>query len=314
MSYHPRQQAQPSYARQTSFEDPSTSASTSTHHYGGGAPSTTSNVNRRPTVRGAVRGTVREVGTNPRLSMLPGAQGVGRGLTRGKTLTRPDRFVAPAPLINPGLHGGKSGGGTVQTTLVNGQPTLITSEPWYDPWTLFVEVSTFWAPKWLLRRCGMVDEVKMRAWKEKCALCTISAVLMALIGFITIGLNRTLCPSDATSRFRRMGTNSGGSLSPYRARRQLTEVENRLRRHQRLGIRRLGASSLDHPHPRDHPWRIRHHRPLRPHLRSLLGLHGAHRRLRHDEPLHGHQPPHRQRYLRSRRTFPRPLSYPQYRQ
>ena len=217
MSYNPRTLAQPTrYTRQTSFDDyPSAAnAGESSARYGGGA-SSASNMNRRPTVRGAVRGTVREAGSrDPRLSSLPpgGATGgMGRALTRGKTLTRPDRFVAPAPLINPGLHGGKTAGGTVQTTLVNGQPTLITSEPWWDPWTLFVEVSTFWAPRWLLRRCGMRDEIKMRAWKEKCALCTISGVLMGVIGFITIGLNRTLCPSDATSRFRRMGSNSGES-------------------------------------------------------------------------------------------------------
>lgn len=98
----------------------------------------------------------------------------------------------------------------MHTKLVNGQPTLIVREPWWDPWSLFVEVSTFWAPRWLLRRVGgMRDEVKMRAWKEKCALCTISVVLMGVIAFITIGLNRTLCPSDATSRFRRLGSNSG---------------------------------------------------------------------------------------------------------
>jgi chitin synthase len=207
MSYNPRSLGAPTYARQTSFEDSSGGEGASSSARYGGAPASSSNVNRRPTVRGAVRGTVREAGANPRMSM---AAIPGRALTRGKTLTRPDRFVAPAPLINPGLApGGKTSGGAVQTKLVDGKPTLITSEPWWEPWSLFVEVSTWWAPRWLLRRTGMTDPVKQRAWKEKCALCTISAILMAIIGFITIGLNRTLCPSDATTRFTRLGSDSG---------------------------------------------------------------------------------------------------------
>ncbi|KAK4047860.1 hypothetical protein OIO90_006021 [Microbotryomycetes sp. JL221] len=133
-----------------------------------------------------------------------------RGLTRGKTLTRPDRFVAPAPLINPQLAAGpKSSGAHVQTALVNGVPTLTTSEPWWEPWSLFVEVTTFWAPRWLLRRAGIRDPAKQRAWKEKCALCGISIFLMGIVGYITLGLNRTLCPADAQTRFARMGQASG---------------------------------------------------------------------------------------------------------
>ncbi|KAK4050776.1 hypothetical protein OIV83_003197 [Microbotryomycetes sp. JL201] len=160
---------------------------------------------RRQTVRGPVRGTVVEAGTNPRLSMAP-----TRGLTRGKTLTRPDRFVAPAPLINPQLATGpQSSGANVHTALINGVPTLTTSTPWWDPWTMFVTVSTFWAPRWLLRRCGIRDPAKQRAWKEKCALCSISVILMAVIGYITLGLNRTLCPADAQTRFARLGEASG---------------------------------------------------------------------------------------------------------
>ncbi|GAA5878504.1 hypothetical protein JCM8547_008433 [Rhodosporidiobolus lusitaniae] len=180
-----------------------------------GPPPGAGGVGRRHTVRGAQRGTVREASANPRQSMVGGGGGGGvqRGLTRGKTLTRPDRFVAPAPLITPaGL--GKTGkqGGNVQTKLVDGVPTLITQTPWYDPWSLFVEVSTFWAPRPLLRKFGMTDPTKQRAWKEKVALCEICMFMMGIIGFITIGLNRVLCPTSgprSASAFQRLGSTSG---------------------------------------------------------------------------------------------------------
>ncbi|GAA6062843.1 hypothetical protein JCM10212_001849 [Sporobolomyces blumeae] len=207
----------PSYVRQASYEpDPSNFNSTSypadsgnpSRNRSSARPNPPAGMNRRQTVRGAVRGTVRDVDENPRASVMP-----QRGLTRGKTLTRPDRFVAPAPLINP-TGAGKAGkvGGPVKTELVNGVPTLTTKEPWWEPWSLFVEVSTFWAPRWLLRKVGMTDPTKQRAWKEKCALCEISMMMMGIIGFITIGLNRTLCPTDgprSQSAFTRIGSTGG---------------------------------------------------------------------------------------------------------
>lgn len=160
-------------------------------------------VQRRQTVRGAVRGTIREAGTNNRLAAAP-----SRALTRGKTLTRPDRFVAPAPLINPP----GATGGAIQTTLVNGVPTLTTKESNWDPWSIFVNVVTFYAPRRLLTSVGLTDRAKQRAWKEKVALCTIALFLMGVVGFVTIGLTRVLCPSDgprSTSAFTRLGSQPG---------------------------------------------------------------------------------------------------------
>ncbi|GAA5840609.1 hypothetical protein JCM9279_007378 [Rhodotorula babjevae] len=228
MAYPSRNPNAPHYSRQQTFEsDPGAFHSTSypsapahsaytvdpTARYGVPGASSSgvagpSGVNRRHTVRGAERGTVRDASANPRHSVAP-----ARALTRGKTLTRPDRFVAPAPLIAPaGL--GKQGkqGGNVQTTLVDGVPTLVTKEPWWSPWSLFVEVSTFWAPRPLLRNFGMTDPTKQRAWKEKVALCEICAFLMGVIGFITMGLQRTLCPQtghNSVGHFQRLGTTPG---------------------------------------------------------------------------------------------------------
>ncbi|BGP50264.1 hypothetical protein JCM10450v2_006180 [Rhodotorula kratochvilovae] len=230
MAYPSRNPNAPHYSRQQTYESdpgafhstsyPAAAASSSaaypdpTARYGiPGAASSSgvagpSGVNRRPTVRGAQRGTVRDASANPRNSLAP-----ARGLTRGKTLTRPDRFVAPAPLIAP-AGVGKQGkqGGTVQTTLVDGVPTLVTKEPWWDPWSLFVEVSTFWAPRALLRKFGMTDPTKQRAWKEKCALCEICLFMMGIIGFITMGLQRTLCPQtghNSAEHFQRLGSTPG---------------------------------------------------------------------------------------------------------
>ncbi|GAA5878360.1 hypothetical protein JCM1840_001390 [Sporobolomyces johnsonii] len=218
MSYNPRNLGSnaPQYTRQNSYEvDPPSFNSTSypansnPSRSRSTAPSGSSTgVNRRQTVRGAVRGTIRDVNENPRHSLAP-----QRGLTRGKTLTRPDRFVAPAPLINP-AGVGKAGkqGGAVKTELVNGVPTLTTKEPWWEPWGLIVEVLTFWAPRALLRKFGMTDPTKQRAWKEKCALCEIAMFMMGIIGFITIGLNRTLCPTSGSrseSAFMRVGSTAG---------------------------------------------------------------------------------------------------------
>ncbi|GAA5882326.1 hypothetical protein JCM3774_005510, partial [Rhodotorula dairenensis] len=187
---------------------------------GGGSGSGNGNVLRRTTVRGAQRGTVRDANANAYSTSRSGTHqqpGEGmppqRALTRGKTLTRPDRFVAPAPLIAPpglGPAGNQGGNRLVQTKLVNGVPTLVTREPWWQPWSLFVEVVTFWAPRPLLRRFGgMTDPIKQRAWKEKVALCEIAAVLMGIIGFITMGLNRTLCPQsghNSANYFQRLGS------------------------------------------------------------------------------------------------------------
>lgn len=189
-------------------------------------------------MRGAQRGTVRDADANPYQANQQGPQ---RALTRGKTLTRPDRFVAPAPLIAPaGLGAAGKQGGKVQTKLVNGVPTLVTREPWWQPWSLFVEVVTFWAPRPVLRHFGMTDPVKQRAWKEKVALCEISAFLMGIIGFITMGLNRTLCPNsghNSASYFQRLGTEPGTPrrFLPSLVRRgKLTPISsrgNRLRRY-----------------------------------------------------------------------------------
>lgn len=164
-----------------------------------------SSVNRNQTVRGVVRGTVRDKEAN-RFAGVP-----NRSLTRGKTLTRPDRYVAPAPLINPG---NLPGTGAVSTQLVNGVPTLRLKSSFWSAWEIFVTVITFWAPGFLLSACGLA-QVKHRAWKEKVALCSIALMMGGAVGFVTIGLTRTLCPvagDKSSSSFIRLGSTNGKSF------------------------------------------------------------------------------------------------------
>ena len=226
MAFPPRKNA-PTYARQNSVEPPPllrydapyppSQSSHSTQPARRQPPSRNTPAPpaktpaRNNTVRGAVRGTVRQQGSNP----LPQQPFVPtRALTRGKTLTRPDRFVAPAPLINPSTA--KNGG---TTKLVNGVPTLVVRKPFWDPWKFFVYGSTCWAPAWILKSCsGLETRQKQRAWKEKVALCTIAVMMGGLIAFLTIGLTRVLCPVTSTrgpSAFTRIGTTPGQLFASF---------------------------------------------------------------------------------------------------
>ncbi|KAM0748852.1 hypothetical protein T439DRAFT_315958 [Meredithblackwellia eburnea MCA 4105] len=203
----------PLYQRQTS--DPQ-------HHY-----QHQQSVERRRTVRGAQRGTIRdpssqEAGSSAALRRadtrpgtrrqntagtirdagnggIGGTGAPGRALTRGKTLTRPERFVAPAPLINP--HSGDTPYSAAEGAIPTG----------WDWWGFCVTVLTFWAPGVLLTACGL-PENKHRAWKEKCALCEIALFMMGVVGFLTIGLTKVLCPktaSNVSGNFIRLGATGG---------------------------------------------------------------------------------------------------------
>lgn len=120
-------------------------------------------------------------------------------LRRGKTLTRPERSVAPVPLINP--TAAAIAAGSVQST----------SD--FNPWSLFAHAVTFWAPPFLLSAVGLQDKPTRQAWREKIALCSIALILGGLVGFATVGLNRALCPADSSNnpdRFINLGSDPVG--------------------------------------------------------------------------------------------------------
>jgi chitin synthase len=58
----------------------------------------------------------------------------------------------------------------------------------------------------------MKSKIQQQAWKEKVALCSIALILGGIVGFATIGLNRTLCPADQNNQendFIRLGEQAG---------------------------------------------------------------------------------------------------------
>ena len=126
----------------------------------------------------------------------------GPSLHRGKTLTRPERGVPVAPLIKP------------PAPLAPGQATTQPlAESAFDTWSIFSHAVTFWAPPFLLSSLGNMHSKSVRqAWREKFALCLIALLLGGAVGFLTVGLDRTLCPDsdvDNTAHYVRIGTTPG---------------------------------------------------------------------------------------------------------
>jgi len=134
----------------------------------------------------------------PTTTMRQGPSGTVR---RAKTLTRPERGVAPPPLINP------------HPSLQQSLPTDVGSSSFdFDAWVIFSRVVTFWAPSVLLSSVGgLKDKAVRQAWREKMALCFIISILCAGVGFATVGLQRVLCPPQTleTERFISLGSTLG---------------------------------------------------------------------------------------------------------
>lgn len=124
-------------------------------------------------------------------------------LRRNKTLTRPERGVATAPLITPPTL--LPGPGSSAVAISGGNP--------WSAWNIFCHGITFWAPPFLLSSLGgLKDKVTRQAWREKIGLCTIALGLGAIIGFLTVGLDRALCPNNTDTnpdRFIRIGSTPG---------------------------------------------------------------------------------------------------------
>ncbi|KAK1226718.1 Chitin synthase, class 1 [Marasmius sp. AFHP31] len=123
----------------------------------------------------------------------------GTTIRRAKTLTRPERSVAPVPLINP-----QSGGQPITPSpdAYNGS----------DAWRIFSRIVTFWAPGVLLSSLGgLKDKSMQQAWREKMTLCFLILILCGLVGFATVGTQKVLCPltGDANRLFARVGSMPG---------------------------------------------------------------------------------------------------------
>ncbi|KAF7790264.1 hypothetical protein EIP86_001217 [Pleurotus ostreatoroseus] len=120
-------------------------------------------------------------------------------IRRAKTLTRPERSVAPVPLIAP--HNNANIPGSDITATPSGFE--------WDSWVVFSRVVTFWAPAFLLSSIGgMKDPQVQQAWREKMALCFIIAILCVIVGFLTVGFQKVLCPENqqTTGKYLRIGS------------------------------------------------------------------------------------------------------------
>lgn len=154
---------------------------------------------RRPTVRvtGGNDSNGNGNGGGGGLGMGGGTIGRGTGGTvkRSKTLTRPERHVAPEPLINPA---GKD------------DAAAHASGSKLDWWTVTSWIVTFWAPAPLLSAMGIKDPNSRQAWREKITLCFIAIVMGGIVGFATMGLQSALCPGGSNGAgYQLLGSKDG---------------------------------------------------------------------------------------------------------
>ncbi|KAF5326191.1 hypothetical protein D9611_000171 [Ephemerocybe angulata] len=123
----------------------------------------------------------------------------GATVRRAKTLTKPERSVAPVPLINPqNSHSVPVGSNAPAKDEYNGSTT----------WKVFSRIVSFWAPDFVLSSIGGLKDAAVRqAWREKIALCFIITLLCGAVGFATVGFQKVLCPENAQSdaSFARVG-------------------------------------------------------------------------------------------------------------
>ncbi|RUS12543.1 hypothetical protein BC938DRAFT_478781 [Jimgerdemannia flammicorona] len=116
-------------------------------------------------------------GPGNRGSSVQRGPSIGHGLRRGKTLSRPERYQQPAPLLTGEQDN---------------------SADW-ESWPVFAKLVTWWAPPPLLRYFGKTDKGMQQAWREKMALCFLIALLGCIVAFLTVGLSITLCPPSASN-------------------------------------------------------------------------------------------------------------------
>jgi chitin synthase len=120
----------------------------------------------------------------------------GSQLRRGRTLTRPERSVAPVPLITPPALTGPPTSFSASSGVLLSNPAdshLFFGK--YDWWQLTSLITTWWAPPQLLSSLGGIkDQPSRQAWREKITLCWIILLMGAVVGFATMGLNEAFCP------------------------------------------------------------------------------------------------------------------------
>ena len=126
-----------------------------------------------------------------------GPGGVRRGatLSRGKTLSRPDRFHTPETMFKKRKE----------------------DEP-ASCWVICSRIVTCWALPPFMSMCGMHDKQVQQAWREKFTLCFIILLIGGMVAFLTIGFSFLLCPTsqrDGAATFLRVGDAAGNVVVPW---------------------------------------------------------------------------------------------------
>ncbi|KAF9172546.1 hypothetical protein BGX21_005428 [Mortierella sp. AD011] len=105
-----------------------------------------------------------------------GPGGVRRGatLSRGKTLSRPDRFHTPETMFKKRKD----------------------DEP-ASCWVICSRLITCFALPPVMSMCGLRDKPVQQAWREKFTLCFIILMIGGMVAFLTIGFTFILCPTSA---------------------------------------------------------------------------------------------------------------------
>ena len=132
-------------------------------------------------------------------------------LRRGKTLTRPERQVAQQPMITPPAPlapGAKPSFPAAPSATASG------GRGW-DWWVTVSLIVTFWAPPPVLQACGFKDSATRQAWREKITLCFICILMGGAVAFLTMGLDKALCPGkdSASDKFLRPLGNTPGTCT-----------------------------------------------------------------------------------------------------
>ncbi|KAG0204630.1 hypothetical protein BGX28_003467 [Mortierella sp. GBA30] len=128
------------------------------------------------------------------VGMRPGGPGVRRGatLSRGKTLSRPDRFQTPETMFKKRKE----------------------NEP-ASCWVVCSRITTCWALPPFMRMCGIHDKQVQQAWREKFTLCFIIVLIGGMVAFLTIGFTFILCPPSerqGEQTFMRYGSDMSRGL------------------------------------------------------------------------------------------------------
>ena len=152
------------------------------------------------------------------------------GLKRSKTLTKPERGVAPPPLIHPtGPEGFSDATHATRGEPRRGSlfdragtvPMFRATKAGRSWWKAGSYAATFWIPGFALRWIGgMRTAMERQAWREKLSVVMVAILLGAIMGFFTVGLNRVLCPGGVNREremTRPLGSGYRESITLFRS-------------------------------------------------------------------------------------------------